>query len=80
MNAEPSEFELITLRQLIERQLPLVCSGSIWEFKDGSPFAADYGTVNNLRKREWIRVGSENGADDKRGGTWWAWNRSPGRY
>jgi DNA-binding PadR family transcriptional regulator len=63
---EPSQFELVTLKHLIEKSLPLVRSGSIWEFKDGSTFAADYLTIKSLRSRGWIEV-NENGADEKRG-------------
>lgn len=63
---EPSEFELVVLKRLNETSLPLFCSGSIWEFQDGSRFAVDYGTIERLRGRGWIHVTEENGGGDKR--------------
>lgn len=64
---EPSRFELATLKHLIEKSLPLVCSGSIWEFTDGSSFAVDYLTIKGLRRRGWIQVADENLGDERRG-------------
>lgn len=66
MDAEPSEFELLTLRHLVETLLPLVCSGSFWEFNNGSWFAVDYGTMKSLRRRGWIQC-DETSADERRG-------------
>ena len=66
MKADPSEFELITLSYLAEKSLPLVCSGSVWDFNDGSPFAVDYGTIKSLRARGWIQIREPDG-DERRG-------------